>query len=168
VLLGLEWWSLVRAPVLAPAQSAGPPDGFAGGDVIDVAAGDVTGDGREEVVISHRRPYEENDITFQYPEHRWADPWGRSAHLGVYRPGDLQEVWVAGTLFRPIARMAVCDGSLALAFDSLDDAAIVATGGWVWQGFGFTVPPELAGSGTPGCIDVDGDGRLDPVILDRS
>jgi poly-gamma-glutamate synthesis protein (capsule biosynthesis protein) len=169
VLLGLEWWSLVRAPGFSPARSAGArADGFAGGDVIDVRTGDVTGDGREEVVISHRRPYEENDITSQYPKRPWADRWGRSAHLGVYRLGGLQEVWVAGTLFRPIARMAVCDGSLALAFDSLDDAAIVATGGWVWQGFGFAVPTELAGPGTPGCVDVDGDGRLDPVIIDRS
>ncbi len=78
-----------------------------------------------------------------------------------------EQVWVAGTLFRPVARLAVCDGSLALAFDSLDDPTIVATGGWVWQRFGFTVPAELPGAGTPGCIDVDGDGRLDPVILDR-
>jgi hypothetical protein len=88
--------------------------------------------------------------------------------LGVYRPDDLRELWVAGTLFRPIAGVAVCDGSLALAFDSLDETTVVATGGWVWEGFGFTVPVELVGTGTPGCLDVDGDGRLDPVVVDRS
>ena len=66
------------------------------------------------------------------------------------------------------ATIEVCDGSVALAFDSLDDPTVVATGGWVWQGFGFTVPAELVGTGRPGCIDVDGDGRLDPVIVDRS
>jgi hypothetical protein len=37
----------------------------------------------------------------------------------------------------------------------------------VWQGFGLRPAAELPGPGTPGCADVDGDGRLDPVILGR-
>jgi poly-gamma-glutamate synthesis protein (capsule biosynthesis protein) len=169
VLLGLDWWNLVRAPALAPDRSDGSlVAAFPGGDVVDSAIGDVTGDNQEDVVISHRRPYEANGVNSQYPDRQWADARGRSAHLGVYQPADFRELWVAGTLFRPIARVAVCDGSVALAFDSLDDPAVVATGAWVWEGFGFTVPAELAGTGTPGCIDVDGDGRLDPVIVDRS
>lgn len=169
VLLGLEWWNLVRVPAVEPTGSAGPVvDGFTGGLIVDAAIGDATGDGRDEVVISHRHAYRENEVNTQYPERQWADALGMSAHLGVYRSDDLREVWVAGTLFRPVARLAVCDGSVALAFDSLDDGAIVATSGWVWQRFGFAVPAELTGTGTPVCIDVDGDGRLDPVIVDRS
>jgi hypothetical protein len=169
VLLGLEWWNLVRTSTAEPIRSdASLTGGFAGGEVVAATVGDATGNGREEVVISHRRPYQENGVNSQYPDRQWADAQGRSSHLGVYRPDDLREVWVAGTLFRPVARLAVCDGSLALAFDSLDDTAIAATSGWVWKGFGFAVPAELAGPGTPGCVDVDGDGRLDPVIVDRS
>ncbi len=169
VLLELEWWNLVRAPAVEPVRSAGSAvDEFTGGVIVDAAIGDVTGDGRDDLVISHRHAYRANEVNTQYPDRQWADVLGQSAHLGVYRPDDLRELWVAGTLFRPVARLAVCDGSVALAFDSLDDGAIVATGGWVWQGFGFTVPAELAGTGMPGCTDVDGDGRLDPVIVDRS
>ena len=168
VLLGLDWWNLTRSVDLAPERSAGPAVAdFAGGDVVYAVGGDATGDGLDDVVVSHRRPYRENGVTAQFPQRAWADGLGRSAHLGVYRPDSFREVWVAGSLFRPIARVAVCDGALALAFDSLDDPAIVATSGWVWQGFGFTVSAELNGGGTPGCVDVDGDGKLDPVIVDR-
>ncbi len=45
----------------------------------------------------------------QYPDRQWADAVGRSAHLGVYQPDDLRELWVAGTLFRPVARVEVCE-----------------------------------------------------------
>ena len=168
-LLGLEWWSLVRDSAPVP-DSGGPvlPLGFEGGDITAVARGDVTGDGSEDLVISYRRPFEENDITRQYPDRQWADASGRSAHLGVYRPGDYRQIWVAGTVFRPVGDLVVCDGPLAMTFDSLDDPAVVATGGWVWEGFGFTTVPELPGYGEPACLDVDGDGFDDPVILDRS
>jgi hypothetical protein len=46
----------------------------------------------------------------------------------------------------------------------LDDSAVVATSAWLWRGFGFTTLDELSGPGEPACADVDGDGRLDPVI----
>jgi hypothetical protein len=76
-------------------------------------------------------------------------------------------VWAAGTLQRPVAQVAVCDGSLALGFDALDDPAVVATGAWTWWSFGFAIAPELVGPGTPACADVDADGKLDPIIIDR-
>jgi hypothetical protein len=168
VLLGVEWWNLTRRTELAPEPNTGPfVAGFPGGDIVHAAAGDATGDGRDALVVSHRRPYRENEVNAQFPEREWADRLGRSAHLGVYRPESFREIWIAGSLFRPIARVAVCDGALALAFDSLDDTEVVVTGAWVWQGFGFTVPAELKGGGTPACSDVDGDGKLDPVIVNR-
>jgi hypothetical protein len=168
VLIGLEWWSLVRAAgPRTVRRGAAPLVGFSGGDITAFGRGDATGNGFEDLVVSFRRPYEENDITRQYPDRQWADGSGKSAHLGVYRPGDFRQVWVAGTLFRPVAEFAVCDGALALAFDSLDSREVEATGGWVWEGFGFTTVPELPGNGEPACLDVDGDGLVDPAILDR-
>lgn len=166
VLLDLEWWSLVPGADPDPVDPA-PPAGFDRGDIITFGRGDVTGNGSEDLVISYRRRFEENDITRRYPDRLWADARGRSAHLGVYRPGDLRQLWVAGTLFRPVAGLAVCDGALALSFDSLDAPEIVSTGGWVWEGFGFTTVAELPGTGRPACLDVDGDGGVDPVIVDR-
>lgn len=169
VLLGLEWWNLIRDTRADPRQTAAAPSiDFPGGEVVAAGRGDVTEDGAEDLVVSYRRPFEENDITRRYPDRQWADEAEKSAHLGVYRPADLRQIWVAGTLFRPVADFAVCDGALALAFDSLDVPEIVATGGWVWEGFGFTTVAELPGPGTPGCLDVDGDGLAEPVIIDRS
>ena len=168
VLLGLEWWNLTRTPEFTPEPHIAPfVADFPGGDIVHAAAGNATGDGRNALVISHRRPYRENEVNAQFPEREWADRLGRSAHLGVYQPASFRPMWIAGSLFRPISRVAVCDGALALAFDSLDDNEVVVTGAWVWQGFGFTVPAELAGGGSPGCSDVDGDGKLDPVIVNR-
>jgi hypothetical protein len=91
-----------------------------------------------------------------------------TAHIGHNRPRDLRPLWVAGTLLRPVRRLAVCDGALALAYSTLDDPAVVGTGAWRWNGFGFNAQPDLPGSGHPACADVDGDGRLDPLILERS
>lgn len=168
-LLGLEWWTLVRSPATEPVRYRGVSVvGFDSGDVVDWSQGDVTGDGEPELVVSFRRPYRVNEITGHYPERIWSDARGRSAHLGVYGWADLHPIWVAGTLFRPIASLEVCDGSVALAFDSLDDQAVVATSGWVWDVYGFAVPVELPGPGTPGCADVDGDGALDPIVMNRT
>ncbi len=173
VLLGSGWWTPLREPDsnLTGATSPQPvgidPSKWTGfeGQVVDARIGDVTGDGQRDVVVSFRREYRPTLITEQLPDRLWADKQGRAAHLGVYDPDGRPE-WVAGTMFRPVAHMAVCDGALALAFDQLDDPEIVATGAWRWEGFGFTVPMELPGPGEPGCADVDGDGLLDPY-LDR-
>jgi poly-gamma-glutamate capsule biosynthesis protein CapA/YwtB (metallophosphatase superfamily) len=166
VLLDQEWWSLVSSP--PPAEPAATAvTAFAMGDVTTAGSGDATGDGKLDVVISYRHAFRPNPVNQLSPDRKWVDAAGRSAHLGVFAEQDLAPVWAAGTLQRPVARLSVCDGSLALAFDSLDDRTIVATAGWTWWSFGFAVAPELPGPGTPVCADVDQDGRLDPVILDR-
>jgi hypothetical protein len=135
------------------------------GDVIVAARGDVTGDDRVDLVVSYRHPLRPMAVHEVLPDRQWADQAGRSAHLGVFDPVSLEPIWAAGTLLRPVAAVAVCEGSVALAFDTLDDPAIVATGAWVWRDFGFVMPDALVGPGTPSCSDVDGDGRADPVLL---
>jgi hypothetical protein len=67
----------------------------------------------------------------------------------------------------PVGALAACDRSVALAYTGSDDPGVVATGAAVWNGFALSPAPELPGPGTPGCADVDEDGRLDPVILGR-
>ena len=168
VLLDGEWWSPVRPlePV-APAEVDVPAARFDGGEVVDATLGDADGDGTDELVVAFRRPYADNPVTVRYPGIAFADRQGRSAHLGVYGL-DLSSEWVAGTLFRPVAEVAACDGALAVAYSGLDDPAVVGTGGWRWDGFGFVIAPDLDGFGRPGCADVDGDGDLDPIVLERT
>lgn len=169
VLLDLEWWTLVRPVTATPRQEvAGLAKRFTAGDIVDAALGDATGDGRVDLVVAFRHPLRSNPVNSRYPERQWADAQGRSAHLGVYRPDDLTPLWVAGSLFRPVVRVAPCDGGLAVAFSTLDSPAVVAAAGWVWQGFAFAVPVELPGAGEPACADVDGDGHLDPLVLGRA
>jgi poly-gamma-glutamate capsule biosynthesis protein CapA/YwtB (metallophosphatase superfamily) len=164
-LLDLEWWQLVRdVPVTVPPAPTELVETFDGGDVVAASAGDATGDGDPDLVLSFRRPFQPTPVNQAAPDRQWQDATGRSAHLGVYVIPDLTPEWIAGTLFRPIAAVAACDGSLALAFDELDDPGVVATSAWVWRGFGFTVPAELPGPGVPGCSDVDHDGAADPVL----
>jgi hypothetical protein len=67
-----------------------------------------------------------------------------------------------------VVALAPCDGALAVAYSTLDLPAVVAASAWRWGGFGFVPLPELAGSGTPSCADVDGDGASDPLVLGRS
>ncbi len=167
-LLDLDWWQLVRdVPARIPAAPPGLAEHFTGGDLVAASRGDVTGDGDPELVVSFRRPYHPNPVNRAAPDQDWEDAAGRSAHLGVYAADGFTPVWVAGTLFRPVAAVAACDGSIALAFDELHDPAVVATAAWVWHGFGFTVPAELPGPGVPGCGDVDGNGASDPLIVGR-
>jgi len=66
-----------------------------------------------------------------------------------------------------VGELAACDGAVALAYTGLDDPAVVAAGAAVWRGLSLEAAAELPGRGLPGCTDVDGDGRLDPVILGR-
>jgi hypothetical protein len=99
---------------------------------------------------------------------RIEDALGRTAHFGLYRPWDLRPRGVAGTLIRPVGALAPCDGTLAVAYTSLNDEGVVAASAWRWGGFGFVPLPELEGPGIPACADVDCDGATDPMILGRS
>jgi hypothetical protein len=167
VALDGGWWRL--AGRVEPPRERRPYDltGF-DGDVVDAAVRDVDGDGRRDLVVAFRRPYRATEVSELFPVATLVDPLGRSAHVGMYRPSDLRPRWVAGTLLRPVAALAPCDGSMAVAYSTLDGQAIVATGAWRWGGFGFLPLPELPGAGVPACADVDGDGALDPLVLGRS
>ncbi len=165
--LDQAWWSVVRVPAIAPTTATAPTD-FRHGDLVAAALGDVNGDGLDEVVASFRRPAEQTSLNELRSDLSWADQRGRSAHLGVYRPDELGERWVAGTVLDPIAALEVCDGSIALLHDTLDDTTPVATGAWTWNGFGFDTADSLAGGGVPGCGDLDGDGVTEPVVLRSS
>ncbi len=159
-----SWWTVVRLPELS-APSNVSPVGFRAGDVTSAALGDVTGNGSADLVASFRRPFRPTTYTNLHPEIPWADSTGRSAHLGVFDPATLNQLWVAGTVVRPIAGLAVCDRSLAVVHDSLDDRRVVASGAWSWNGFGFDTAPGLPGYAEPRCGDLDGDGRTEPLVL---
>ena len=183
VLLDEAWWTPLRplvavstpdtaiAPELlariredvAPAATRHLPD-----RLMAISLGDITGDGIPELVTSHRRPFRPTFINATRPRRFWQDEHGLSAHVGVYRPDDLSEVWVAGTLLRPVARLAACDGALAVAYGRLDAPGTVSTSAWRWVVFGFLPAEPLPGPGTPICVDIDGDGRTEPAITGRS
>lgn len=166
VWLHSSWWSLTRQPQLS-SSTAWALGGFRHGDLIASSRGDVTGDGSADIVASFRRPHQTTPFMELHPDVEWADSSGRSAHLGVYEPDGLDEVWVAGSVLLPVADLEVCDGAIATIHDTLDDATIVASGAWSWNGFGFDTAPDIPGSGTPGCADIDGDGTTEPVIVNR-
>jgi hypothetical protein len=181
VLIDEAWWiplrPLIAVPAprvtrsmlqrtrerVAPAATRRMPD-----RLTDATLGDVTQDGQPDLVISFRRPFQRNYINITRPRQAWTDQHGLSAHLGLYRPGDLSEIWVAGTLVRPVADVAACDGALAVAYGALDEPRTVQTGAWRWVVFGFLPVEPLPGPGTPICVDIDGDGRTEPAITERS
>jgi poly-gamma-glutamate synthesis protein (capsule biosynthesis protein) len=169
VALDRSWWALDRP---TRAESTVPARAMAGRladtEVLDAAVGDADGDGRPELVASFLRTARPRPLHAAAPGWPWADSKGRSAHLGVYRLPDLAGVWVAGAVGRPVTRLAVCDGAVAVRYGTLDGRANVAAGAWWWRGFGFRPAVDLPGAGRPGCADVDRDGRSDVVSLERS
>jgi len=162
-----EWWSLAGAVRAAPRRALRRVAGFRG-DIVAAALGRVTGDGSPDLVVAFRRPFTPTAVNRLLPRRDLVDRRGRSAHVGVYDPRTLRPRWIAGTLARPVAALAACDGAVAVAYSTLDRPAHVGAGAWRWSGFGFLSLPDLPGGGRPACADVDGDGRLDPVILARS
>lgn len=167
VWLHESWWALVRDVRPAPSTATTVAD-FRHGDLVAAARGDVNDDGRDEIVASFRRPARSTPMRELAPDLEWIDQEGRSAHLGVYEPGGLDEIWVAGSVIRPVNGLEVCDGAVAVIHDRLDDVQVVAGGAWRWNGFGFATAPELPGQASPRCADVDGDGRTEPVIGRRT
>jgi Bacterial capsule synthesis protein PGA_cap len=165
-----SWWSLLR-PVdveatTRPSRLPHPP-----GRHIRISAavmGDVDADGRQEIVVAYRSSFHPTLVNQLYQRRRWADANELAAHLGVWRAGSLKPVWVAGTMFRPIAALAVCGTNLSVTYQTLRSPAIVGTGVLRWSGFGFASVSDLAGHGSPGCADVDHDGAVDAVVLGRS
>jgi hypothetical protein len=178
VALDGAWWSLGPSYPAAGSFASGATDRVRERlahepvsrmrRLVDVSVGDVTGDGVADVALSFRRPYRPTLLNAWTPRRSWTDPTGLSAHVGLYREADLSEIWVAGTLVRPVRRLAACTGALAVAYSTLHHARIVATSAWRWQTFAFLPLPELPGRGTPICVDVDRDGRSDPAIVERS
>ena len=162
-----SWWNLTRTPAVQPLEPVALED-FRQGDLMAVASGDLTEDGRIEIVASFRRPHQTTPLMELRPDVQWSDASGRSAHVGVYGPDDLHEVWVAGTVLMPVADLAVCDGAIATVHDQLDDPGVVAGGAWEWNGFGFDTAPDIPGPGTPACADIDADGLTEPVIINRT
>ncbi len=136
--------------------------------MIDSAWGDVDGDGTPEVVLALRRPHEPSLQIRAMPHHRWTDAEGRIAGVAVYRGDDLRPAWVSSSVLRPVSALVPCGRALVVAYSTLDEAATVATGLWPWRGFGFTSSADLPGAGSPGCVDVDLDGVVDPVVTGRS
>ena len=165
VAVDRAWWTLARpvhpAPAPAPPSLARFP-----GTVVDASLGDPEGNGGRQLVVAFRRPFRPTNVSGLVPRGSLVDRHGLSAHLGLYRPGDLKPLWVAGTLLRPVARVAACDGALAVAYSNLNSSRIVGAGAWLWGGFGFASLPMLPGPGVPACANVDG--TLDPVVLERS
>jgi poly-gamma-glutamate synthesis protein (capsule biosynthesis protein) len=167
VALGGEWWTPVGPFVRATAVRSEDLGGFEG-DVLDAAIGDPDADGRPDLVVAFRRPFRPTSVNALLPERRLVDALGRTAHVGLYRPHDLRPRWVAGTLVRPVAAVAACDGAIAVSYSRLNRTAVVAGGVWRWGGFGFLALPDLRGRSTPACADVDGDGLSDALLLGRS
>jgi len=161
-----SWWSLPRRVTPVPQRHLRAIRGFEG-IVVDAAVGDVEDNGRLDLAVSFRRRFKPTNVSGLVPRKQLVDRHGRAAHVGLYRPRDLKSRWVAGTVLEPVQRLAPCTGYLAVAYSTLNDPTVVATGAWRWKGFGFTQLPDLPGAGIPGCTDVDGDGKLDPVVLDR-
>jgi poly-gamma-glutamate capsule biosynthesis protein CapA/YwtB (metallophosphatase superfamily) len=162
-----EWWSL--AGTVRPASLMSPPTlSRFPGKVVAASLGDPFGNRGRQLVISFWRPYRRTDVNALIPRKLLVDRRGLTAHVGIYTSDTRRELWVAGTLLRPVAHLAACDGSLAVAYTALNGSAVTDTGAWQWRGFGFSLLPMLGGAGRPGCADIDGDGRLDPVILGRT
>jgi len=165
VALGAEWWTLARPVKPLAAKRPRSLAGFKG-EVADAAIGDPQGNGGRQLVVAFRRPFRPTNISALVSRRELVDRRGLTAHVGLYRPRDLRPLWVAGTLLRPVAAVAACDGAIAVAYSRLNGSTTVATGAWRWGGFGFLTLPELPGPGVAACANVDG--RLDPVALNRS
>lgn len=171
VALDGDWWTPVRPWTADRDVGAVGETDLAGVlpatyEVVASASGDVTGSGEIDTVTAYRRPATPMPAHEVLPEQSWLADDGRSAHLAVYTATGRMR-WGAGVLMQPVGALAVCTGSMALGFTTLDDPSIVSGGAWIWDGFGFRTSPVLPGGAVPGCADVDHDGRSDPLLIGR-
>ena len=165
-----DWWTPVRQVVEAAPVGCNAVDldrvvtGLqAGSRVVAASCGSVTDPGANEMAIAYRHPLDREILQGIYPNHRWADADGLSAHLAVMTP-DARMIWAAGTLPDPIGAVVVCSGSLAVGYTTLDDPAMAAAGAWTWRGFGFATAPPLSQPTSIGCADIDNDGETEPLV----
>jgi poly-gamma-glutamate synthesis protein (capsule biosynthesis protein) len=166
-LIDAQWWSLLREPEVR-AEQVTTTDEFEWGMVMAASTGRITDRDREEIVVSFRHVPGPHPVRDGMPEIDWLDANGMSAHLGIYDAEDWTPIWVAGMVPAPVAGVTACDGAMALAYSTMDDPDVVATGAAVWRPVGLEAAESLPGQGTPICADIDGDGSTEPVILDRS
>jgi poly-gamma-glutamate synthesis protein (capsule biosynthesis protein) len=136
-----------------------------GGEIVHAARGDLDDDGTDEVVASFLRPYAPAALHDLLPDVPWTDPSGRTAHVGVFAGENSAPRWIASAMAHPVADLAVCDGSIVVGYSDFDDSGYVGVGAWLWTGFGWDESITLPHERTLGCLDVDGDGRSDPVAI---
>jgi hypothetical protein len=166
-LIDGEWWALVRVPATITDRSTDLPN-FEWGIVVSASTGRITGPGDEETVVAFRHVPGSHPVRDGLSDIDWVGRSGMSAHLGIYRADDLQPIWVAGMVPAPISKVAACEGAVALAYSTLDNPEVIATGAALWRSFGLDGVARLPGPGTPMCADVDGDEFTEPVIVGRS
>jgi poly-gamma-glutamate capsule biosynthesis protein CapA/YwtB (metallophosphatase superfamily) len=160
-LIDGEWWSLERT--LEPALQTAEVTDFEHGDVIAASEGNLSGEGAAQLLVSYR--HEPREVEWD-SRPRTVDRQGRTAHLGVFEL-DGTPIWMSHRPPGAAAQLAACDGAAVFAYSEIDGVEVVAVGAGVWNGFGFTLAPELPGVGTIGCVDVDGDGSFEPVVVGR-
>jgi poly-gamma-glutamate capsule biosynthesis protein CapA/YwtB (metallophosphatase superfamily) len=161
-----SWWELHRRPLMVARPSSQLPDPFPWGEALAAGSGRLTG-GETELIVSYRAMSDPHPVRDGMSTIVWTDPEGYTMHLGIFRPHDLAPVWQAGMVPAPIAALAVCDGSLSLAYRTLDSPSVQNTGAAVWRPAGLDATDFLAGAGTPACGDANLDGLSDPLVLDR-
>ena len=167
VFLDGSWWQLQRLPPEITLPTAELPADFPWGEPVAAGTGPLTG-GESELVVSYRARPGPHPVRDGMPGIAWTDDEGFTMHLGVFGGRGLVPVWQAGMVPAPIASLTVCGGSLALAYRTLDSATVHSTGAATWRAAGLDATVFLPGSGIPACGDVDGDGRTDPLVVDRS
>lgn len=162
VLVDGDWWSMARRVEIRSTRA--DVGDFEYGDVVAASTGNLSADGPAQLLVSYRHEMREYEWD---PRPREVDQQGRTTHIGVF-DSDGTPVWMSHRPPAPVADLAVCDATAIFAYSEIDDPAIVAVGAGVWNGFGFTLAPKLAGGGTIGCVDIDGDGHTEPAVIDRN